>query len=117
MNDFFRDLGLKEVVAPEKKLEAGNSWERKVSQARNTSILDICEKLGIALSERKPNEFYGLCPFHDDEQEQFHVEPEKARSGLWYCFTCKRGGLPLQLYMDVRKKTFPEAVQEFSNGE
>ncbi len=115
MNDFLKELGLEEV-APEKKWIGGNRWEKQVSQAKDTSILDVCERLGIALSETKPNEFYGLCPFHDDEMENLHVEPAKARSGLWYCFTCTRGGDALQLYMDLKKKTFPEAVKELSNG-
>ena len=98
------------------KQRFGNKWEKQVLQARGISILDICKRLGIELFERKPNELYGVCPFHDDKVANLHVQPEKAKSGLWYCFTCDRSGLPLQLYMDVKKKTWSEAVNDLVDG-
>src|SRR4051812_41544335 len=48
------------------------------------------------------------CPFHDDRNPSFCVDPEK---GCWRCFGCGASGDAAALVMRATGKTFPEAVE------
>src|SRR3954454_21643545 len=47
------------------------------------------------------------CPFHDDNNPSFCVEPGK---GWWKCFGCGASGDTAKLVMRLEAKTFPEAI-------
>ena len=48
------------------------------------------------------------CPFHDDRDPSFQVDPHEGR---WKCWPCDLGGDAPALVMKLRGTTFPEAVR------
>lgn len=49
-----------------------------------------------------------LCPFHKDSNPSLSIN---ARKGLWYCFSCCKGGDAFSFIMQVDKVSFPKAVR------
>jgi hypothetical protein len=52
----------------------------------------------------------GPCPVHGSSSpssRSFEASPR-----VWYCYACKRGGGPLQLYAEVRKLSVYKAAVE-----
>jgi DNA primase len=47
------------------------------------------------------------CPFHDDKNPSFHVNPIRM---TWKCYGCSEHGDAAALVMKIRGLTFPEAV-------
>ena len=109
-----KETSLKELFY--KKPSPSKNWEDKVRYVRNIPILHICERLGIKARQETKHDWYAPCPCHDDDGENFHISPSKGKSGLWYCFHCKRGGDGLSIYMEVKGYTFPEAVRVLTGG-
>ena len=98
------------------KKAGSNEWETQVAKARSIPIKDMCEKLGIELtqnaSDKEGESWYGVCPICEDLGPGFHVSPQKAKGrGLYYCRSCGNGGDGLSLFMAVRKVGFPETVR------
>ena len=58
--------------------------------------------------QRKGNNLFGLCPFHNEKTGSFSVSPDKQ---IYYCFGCKKGGGVINFIMDIEGLTFPEAVR------
>ena len=56
--------------------------------------------------------YKGLCPFHNEKTPSFSVSQEKH---LAHCFSCGKGGNPIQFLMDIKHLTFMEAVKELAN--
>ena len=94
------------------KLVSSPDWEDRVSTARSMNLLDVAHRLGIELKKKGVDSFFGNCPFHEDKTPSLHASPTKGSSGVWYCFSCQRGGDPIALVMEVNNMTFPEAVKE-----
>jgi hypothetical protein len=64
--------------------------------------------LGPAPGRRGENgRLWWICPFHDDKNASFHVNPSK---GTWKCFGCSEHGDAAALAMKLNGWTFPEAV-------
>src|SRR5216684_3104526 len=42
----------------------------------------------VRLTKRN-KDFWGLCPFHQEDSPSFHVNPQRQS---WYCFGCERKG-------------------------
>lgn len=53
----------------------------------------------------------GLCPFHDDRVESFHVNDER---NFWYCFACEKGGSVIDFYMELEGCEANAAISELS---
>ena len=51
------------------------------------------------------------CPFHDDHDPSFQVDPERR---LWKCWPCDRGGDAAALVMQLKGVPFPEAVRHLA---
>jgi len=87
-----------------------------VEQATNTAqaihsqvnIVDVCEKLGVALKPSGSGELTGLCPIHDEDTPSFYVNPAK---GLFHCFGCGAGGDEIALVQQTLGLSFKEAAQ------
>ena len=54
-----------------------------------------------------------LCPFHDDKNPSFVVDPVKQR---WRCFGCGKDGDAATLVMELEGVPFPEAVKRLTGG-
>jgi len=52
------------------------------------NLVEYIQGRGLQL-KRKGKEYVGLCPFHDDHNPSFSVNPS---AGLWHCFACDIGG-------------------------
>ncbi|MDE5714685.1 MAG: DNA primase [Anaeroplasmataceae bacterium] len=55
--------------------------------------------------------YKGLCPFHDEKTPSFTVSQEKH---LAHCFSCGKGGNPIQFLMDIKQISFVEALHELA---
>src|SRR5256714_11511276 len=42
----------------------------------------------VPLTKRN-KDYWGLCPFHQEDSPSFHVNPQRQS---WYCFGCERSG-------------------------
>jgi hypothetical protein len=56
---------------------------------------------------QRGNEYYCICPGHDDEHPSARVDPEK---GAWYCDVCTSGGGLAALYAVIHQL---DAVKDF----
>lgn len=56
--------------------------------------------------------YKGLCPFHQEKTPSFSVSQEKH---LAHCFSCGKGGSPIQFLMDIKHIPFLEAVKELAD--
>ncbi len=80
---------------------------REISERIN--IEDI---VGNYVSLKKAGRYYkGLCPFHSEKTPSFTVTPDK---GMYFCFSCKKGGNVFNFLMEVEHMTFPEAVEHLA---
>jgi DNA primase len=57
---------------------------------------------------RKGDRYWGCCPFHNEKTPSFSVWPEQ---GMFYCFSCKKGGSLFNFIMEVEGLSFIEAVR------
>ncbi len=56
--------------------------------------------------------YKGLCPFHSEKTPSFSVSQDKH---LAHCFSCGKGGTPIQFLMDIKHISFLEAVKELAD--
>lgn len=57
--------------------------------------------------ERRGNEWWGCCPFHNEKTPSFKVDPSK---GLYYCFGCHEGGNTVDFVRNMEKLSYREAI-------
>ena len=69
--------------------------------------------LGPAPGRRGERGLWWPCPFHEDRNPSFRVDPSK---GLWKCFGCGLYGDAAALAMRLRNLTFPEARSFLAGG-
>jgi len=65
----------------------------------------VSEYLPLKKSGRS---FKALCPFHEDKDPSFSVNPERQS---FYCFGCGKGGDVFTFVMEQDSVSFPEAVE------
>jgi len=58
--------------------------------------------------QKKGNNYFGLCPFHNEKSPSFSVTPTKQ---MYYCFGCGAGGNVLTFIMEYENYTFAEALK------
>ncbi|MET3574743.1 DNA primase [Bhargavaea ullalensis] len=80
--------------------------EEKIEAVR--SATDIVGLIGeyVQLTKRGRN-WFGLCPFHDENSPSFSVSADKQ---MFHCFGCGAGGNAITFVMDVENVPFTEAV-------
>ncbi|MCL4306259.1 DNA primase [bacterium] len=61
----------------------------------------------VALKRRGQN-FFGLCPFHEENTPSFSVHPGRQ---MFRCFGCGRGGNVFGFVMELERMSFIEAVK------
>ena len=81
--------------------------EEIIERVRQTAdILDVIGKY-VDLKQ-KGNNYFGLCPFHNEKTGSFSVAPQKQ---IYHCFGCGSGGNVFSFLMNYQKVSFPESVK------
>ena len=76
---------------------------------RVRSAVDIVDLIGGYLQlRRRAAQFVGLCPFHEDSNPSFTVNPARQ---TWRCWVCAKGGDIFSFLMEKERVTFGEALQ------
>lgn len=57
--------------------------------------------------ERRGNDWWGCCPFHNEKTASFHVDPDQR---FYYCFGCHAGGDVIKFITEQEKVSYPDAV-------
>jgi DNA primase len=84
----------------------------KIPQSTIDSILQRTDIVDVVSARvhltRKGQNFWGLCPFHNEKTPSFSVNPSK---GIFYCFGCHKGGNAVKFLMEVENMGFIEALR------
>lgn len=76
----------------------------KIKDAAN--IVDVVSEF-VSLRRSGAN-YKGLCPFHNERTPSFFVSPSR---GICHCFSCGRGGTPINFIMEHEQMTYVEALR------
>jgi DNA primase len=76
----------------------------KIRREANLAAI-ISQKLPL---EKRGNDFWGLCPFHQEKTPSFKVD---TKTNSWYCFGCQAKGSVFDFIMQTKGVDFGEAVQ------
>ena len=84
----------------------------KISQEDIERVRDLSDIVDVISQyvqlTRKGNNFFGLCPFHNEKTPSFSVAYQKQ---IFHCFGCGKGGNVFSFVMDYQKISFPESVK------
>lgn len=85
--------------------------QEKITEIRNS--VDIVEIISnyITLTPRGRN-YFGVCPFHDDNHPSLSVNREKK---IYKCFSCGATGTVFKFIMDYENVSFMEAVKKVAD--
>lgn len=77
--------------------------------ARILDSADIVEVVSdfVTLKRRGAN-YIGLCPFHSERTPSFSVSKSK---GICKCFSCGKGGSPVNFLMELEQMSYQEALR------
>ena len=75
---------------------------------KEVDLVGLIESRGTTLKRNGTN-YFGLCPFHDETNPSFSVNP---KTNLWQCFGCEAGGDVIRFVEMYDKLSFPEAVKK-----
>ena len=80
----------------------------KATVKRILDTADIVEVVGdyVNLTRRGAN-YMGLCPFHNERTPSFSVSPSR---GICHCFSCGKGGSPVNFIMEKEGINFHDAL-------
>lgn len=71
-------------------------------------IVEVVEHFGGRKVSLKGEKGQCLCPLHEDKRPSFSVDTAK---NAWYCFSCGKGGGPVQFVMEQLGCDWQEAVR------
>ena len=74
------------------------------------NIVDVVSDF-VSLKRRGAN-YVGLCPFHNERTPSFSVSPAR---GICKCFSCGKGGSPVNFIMELEQMSFNEALRYLAN--
>jgi DNA primase len=57
---------------------------------------------------KRGRDWWGLCPFHQEESPSFHVREQQQS---WYCFGCQKGGDLFDFVKEIEKVDFRGALE------
>jgi DNA primase len=85
--------------------------QEKIDEIR--SVADIYQYVSqyVSLKKRGQN-FFGLCPFHEEKTGSFSVSPAKQ---IFHCFGCGKGGDVLTFLMEIEKISYFEALKKVAS--
>jgi DNA primase len=58
--------------------------------------------------KRRGSDFWGCCPFHQEDSPSFHVSPDK---GFFYCFGCHAGGDVFKFLSLIENISYFDAIK------
>lgn len=73
-------------------------------------IVDVIS--GYVHLKKKGNDYFGLCPFHNEKSPSFSVSQRKQ---MYYCFGCGAGGNAVTFLMQYESYSFQEAMEVLAN--
>lgn len=69
---------------------------------------DIVDVVGEVVQLKKQGKnYFGLCPFHDENTPSFSVTEDKQ---IYHCFGCKKGGNVISFMMEIEGLSFYESL-------
>jgi DNA primase len=66
----------------------------------------------VELRRAGVNSYFGLCPFHDERTESFHVRPDEKH---YHCFGCQVSGDPFDFVMETEGLDFKAAMESLAD--
>lgn len=85
---------------------------KKIDHATVQRILDAADIVDVVSDfvslKRRGSGYIGLCPFHNERTPSFSVSPAK---NFCKCFSCGKGGSPVNFLMELEKMNFSEALR------
>lgn len=85
----------------------------KATVAKILDTADIVEVVSDFVSLRRRGANYiGLCPFHNEKTPSFSVSKAK---GICHCFSCGKGGSPVNFIMEHEQLSYYEALKYLAN--
>lgn len=75
-----------------------------------TDIVPVIEQY-VVLSKKSSKNYFGLCPFHNEDTPSFSVSPGKQ---IYYCFGCHKGGDVIHFIMDIENLSYPQAIRHLA---
>jgi DNA primase len=78
-----------------------------IEHIRQTAdIVDVIS--GVVNLKKRGQNYFGLCPFHNEKTPSFSVAPAKE---IYHCFGCNAGGNVFHFLMEYEKMSFIEVVK------
>ena len=85
--------------------------QEKIAEIKNSvDIVDVISQY-VSLTPKGKN-YFGVCPFHDDNNPSMSVSREK---NIYKCFSCGATGSVFKFVMDYEKISFKEAVKKIAD--
>ncbi len=81
------------------------------SLLEKANIVDIIG--GYIKLEKKGNDYWARCPFHNEKTSSFSVSENKQ---FFHCFGCGAHGNAIGFVMEHANKTYPEAIETIANS-
>jgi DNA primase len=84
------------------------------SKDRVLTAVDMLALISTRLELRRAgvNSYFGLCPFHDERTESFHVRPDEKH---YHCFGCQESGDPFDFVMQTEGLDFKAAMESLAD--
>ena len=70
-------------------------------------IVDVVSEY-VRLDKRSGNNYWGLCPFHNEKTPSFSANPDKQ---IAHCFGCGKGGNVIGFVMEAENLDFVSAIE------
>ena len=86
--------------------------KRTVEAVHDLSIVDVLEPYNLGL-KRSGSNYVCCCPFHSERTPSFSVS---RRLNIAKCFSCGKGGGPVQFVMEHDNLTYREAIETLAKA-
>ncbi|MCM1293617.1 MAG: DNA primase [Bacteroides sp.] len=85
---------------------------RRIDRETVQKIIDAADIVDVVSDfvhlKKRGSNYIGLCPFHNERTPSFSVSKSK---GICKCFSCGKGGSPINFLMELEQLTFNEALR------
>lgn len=85
---------------------------KRINSETVQRILDTAQIVDVVSDfvslKRSGSGYKGLCPFHNERTPSFSVSPSK---NICKCFSCGKGGSPVNFIMEMEQMSFSEALR------